>query len=224
MRPLWVDRQIANLLAQWLHPTGNEAWIGVRDSLPFAGARRAPMRLDGRLEIAPDLALADGFIWRPNDARSQAELWLDPGYGSYRRAFERFAVRELGAVGLDDADVQIDHLFPKSSALRNDFGYVRMLAVPPAGNMAAGRTIEKAMARRNDAYGPGDRSTRMATYFAIGKASGFAGYEALPDGEEAGNAAMVAALFAHLRQFGLPPEVLTALDARLTAFTATRIR
>lgn len=224
MRPSWVDRQIWNFLAQWLHRTGNEAWIGARDSLPFAGARQAPMRIDGRMEIAPGLALADGFVWRPNAGQEQPELWLDPGYGSYRRAFERFAIREFGVGGLDDADVQIDHVFPKSSALRNDFGFVRMLAVPPAGNMSAGRTIEKAMVARNDTHGPSARGTRMATYFSVGKATGFAGYEALPHDEGEANAPLVAALFAHLRWFGLPAEVLTALDALLTADRAGNIR
>lgn len=218
MRPSWVTRQIADFLAQFCAPGGNAAWIGVRDLAGLGGAPQDGLwRRGGRLEVAPDLSLSEGFVWRPEASTQCPELWLAPEKSGYRRAFERFAVRELGAAGLDGADVQIDHVFPKVAARRGGLAYVRMLAVPPESNMAAGRTLEKAMVARNDELGPRAKRTRLATYFSVGKATGFDGYEGLPDEEAGGNMTLAGALMAHLRDFGLPAEVLTAIDARLTA-------
>lgn len=214
-RPAWVHRQIAAFLAQFCSPKGNEAWIGIRAD--------APPRLGGEVAAAPDIPLSEGFIWRPHGG-GEPELWLDPRKSGYRAAFERFAIRELGATGLDGADVQIDHVFPKSAASLGELAYVRMLAVPPESNMAAGRTLERAMAERNRAAGPRRKPTRMATYFSVGKATGFAGYDSLPDGEGEGNRDLVGALFAHLRDFGVPADCLSRLDAELTADRATDIR
>jgi hypothetical protein len=223
MRPAWISRQIADLVAQFCAPV-NAAWIGVQDLAGLAGHEEGGLwRMGGRFELAPDLALSEGFVWRP-DGPFTPELWLAPAKTGYRRAFERFAVRELGAAGLDGANVQIDHVFPKGAARRGGLGYVRMLAVPPESNMAAGRTLEKAMVARNDALGPRGKRTRLATYFSIGKAAGFVGYDALPDDDAAVNAPLAAALLSHLRDFGLPPEVLTALDALLTASRAGDLR
>lgn len=214
-RPAWVRRQIDAFLTQFCSPRGNEAWIGIRAD--------APPRPGGQVCALPDMPLAEGFAWRPAGG-GEPELWLDPDKPGYRAAFERFAMRELGAPGLDDAFVQIDHVFPKRAAALGGLAYVRMLAIPPEGNMAAGRTLERAMAERNRLAGPRRKTTRMATYFAVGKATGFAGYEALPDEEETGNRALVAALFAHLRAHGLPAECLGRLDAELTANRATDLR
>lgn len=214
-RPAWVHRQIDAFLAQFCSPRGNEAWIGIRAD--------APPRPDGQVSALPDMPLAEGFVWRPAGG-GEPELWLDPDKSGYRAAFERFAIRELGAPGLDDAFVHIDHVFPKRAAALGGLAYVRMLAVPPESNMAAGRTLERAMAGRNRLAGPRRKTTRMATYFAVGKATGFAGYEALPDEDEAGNQALVGALFAHLRAYGLPADCLGRLDAELTANRATDFR
>ena len=218
-RPAWVHRQIAAFVAQFCSPRGNDAWIGIRAD--------APRRQGGEATAAPDIPLSEGFIWRPHGG-GEPELWLDPHKGGYRAAFARFAIRDLGAPGLDGADVQIDHVFPKKAASLGDLAYVRMLAVPPEGNMAAGRTLERAMAERGRAAGPRRKPTRMATYFAVGKATGFADYERLPDGEGEGegegNRDLVGALFAHLREFGVPADCLTQLDADLTADRATDFR
>jgi hypothetical protein len=93
-----------------------------------------------------------------------------------------------------------------------------MLAIPPESNMAAGRTLERAMVARNEDFGPRGKLTRMATYFAIGKATGFTGYEQMPDDEASvPNQALAQSLMAYLRASGLPPDVLTALDQKLTA-------
>jgi hypothetical protein len=223
MRPAWVTRQIAALLAQFCAPGGNAAWIGVQSLAGLGGTAEGGLwRRGGRLELAPDLALAEGFVWRP-EGDGVPELWLAPEKTGYRRAFERFATRELGAPGLDGAEVQIDHVFPKAAGRAGGLAYVRMLAVPPESNMAAGRTLEKAMVGRNDDLGPRAKATRLATYFSIGKATGFVGYEGLPD-EAGGNAALAAALISHLRGYGLPADVLTALDAQFTAGRAGDLR
>lgn len=225
MRPSWVTRQIADFVGQFCASGGNAAWIGITSLAGFGGAPQDGLwRRGGRLEVAPDLSLAEGFVWRPEATTALPELWLAPEKTGYRRAFERFAVRELGAAGLEGADVQIDHVFPKGAGRLGGLAYVRMLAVPPESNMAAGRTLEKAMVARNDALGPRAKRTRMATYFSIGKATGFDGYDGLPDEEEGGNLALAGALMAHLRDFGLPAEVLTALDAILAADRARDLR
>jgi hypothetical protein len=188
MRPAWVSDQINAFVAQFCEPISN-AWIGAhgRDGLQ---------------------GLPENGLFRRGGR---------PFKTGYRRAFEGFAKREFGATGLAGADVQIDHVFPKGAGKLGGLGYVRMLAVPPASNMAAGRTLEKAMVARNDDLGPRGKLTRLATYFSIGKATGFDGYERLPDEGSDGNQAVVAALFAHLRRFGLPPAVLGRLDAKLAA-------
>ncbi|MBR0670113.1 hypothetical protein [Neoroseomonas soli] len=225
MRPSWVTRQIGDFVAQFCASGGNEAWIGVQTLDGLGGAPQGGLwRQGGRLEVAPDLSLSEGFVWRPDDAARVPELWLAPEKTGYRRAFERFAVRELGASGLEGADVQIDHVFPKGAGRLGGLAYVRMLAVPPESNMAAGRTLEKAMVARNDALGPRAKPARMATYFSVGKATGFDGYDSLPDEEEGGNLGLAGALIAHLRGFGLPGDVLTDLDAMLTADRARSLR
>lgn len=224
MRPAWVTRQISAFVAQFCDAGGNAAWIGVRSLDGLQGAPANGLwRRGGKLQPAPGLSLTEGFIWRPT-LPGEPELWLSPHKTGYRRAFEGFAKRELGATGLDGADVQIDHVFPKGAGKLGGLGYVRMLAVPPASNMAAGRTLEKAMVGRNDELGPRGKVTRLATYFSIGKATGFDGYASLPDEDAAGNRALVGALFAHLRGFGLPAEVLGRLDASLTAARAGTLR
>jgi hypothetical protein len=216
MRPTWVTNQINAFVAQFCEPVTN-AWIGAQSRQGLQGViENGLFRRDGRLEAAPGINLAEGFVWRPT-GRGVPELWLSPFKTGYRRAFEAFAKREFGATGLAGADVQIDHVFPKGAGKLGGLGYVRMLAVPPASNMAAGRTLEKAMVARNDDLGPRGKVTRFATYFSIGKATGFDGYERLPDEGSGGNQAVVAALFGHLRRFGLPPAVLGRLDAKLAA-------
>ncbi|MBR0683308.1 hypothetical protein GXW74_22675 [Roseomonas eburnea] len=222
MRPSWVTRQIDDFVQDFARST---ALIGAETTTALLRAHMTGQdRYDGRIETSPDLSSSEGFVWRPAAADRLPQLWLDPGKTGYRAAFERFAIRELGAPGLDGADVHIDHVFPKRAAAMGGLGYVRMLAVPPESNMAAGRTLEKAMVGRNAQFGRRAKDTRLATYFSIGKATGFDGYAALPDGEPGGNWDLAVALFAHLRAFGVPAEVLNAWDVMLTADRATDYR
>jgi len=220
MRPAWVQRGIADLIRQFCAPP-NAAWIGAASRDGLGGTPGGGLwRRGGRWQPFPGLALADGFVWQPDAGPGLPELWLSPTRSGYRDIYENFARRHLGAPGLAGADVQIDHVFPKTAGALGGLAYVRMLAIPPDSNMAAGRTMERAMAERNRRHGPRAKRTRLATYVSIGKASGFTGYAALPEDGLGGNAALAGALFAHLRRFGLPPDVLTALDQRLTAGTA----
>lgn len=221
MQPAWVKRQVDDFVTEF---ATDHALIGIRhrDSLLLAHLLDQG-KYDGQIEPTPDLAWSEGFVWRPADRARLPQLWLDPRKSGYRDAFERFAKRELGAPGLGGANVHIDHVFPKKAGAMGGLGYVRMLAAPPESNMAAGRTLEKAMVARNALHGPRKRHTRDATYFSVGKATGFAGYTGLPDADAKANAPMVAALMAHLRAWGLPPGVLTALDERLTARTAGKV-
>lgn len=111
--------------------------------------------------------------------------------------------------------MQIDHVFPKKAGALSGVAYVRMLAIAPGGNMDAGRTVERAMAERAGAVA-NPKLVRHATYVSIGKATGFVGWEHLPDSADAAaNMAAVTALFAHLGAFGVPPSVLTGLDRQL---------
>lgn len=219
MHPAWLKRQIDDFVLQYCKDP--PVTIAVRD---LATLQRAFLAQRGaRLEPMPGLGLADGFAWLPAPGRGLPQLWLAPSYGSYRAAFEAFARRHLGAAGLHEAVVQIDHVFPKRAAALGGLGYVRMLAVPPESNMAAGRTLEKAMVARNQAWGPRAKATRNATPFSIGKAVGFRGYESLPGGTAASNAALVSRLIAHLAGWGLPGEVLGPLAAQLSADTAAKL-
>lgn len=225
MRPAWVKRQIDAMVAQFCSNKGNEAWIGVQS---LAGLRNMHedglIRRGGCLEPMAGLPLSEGFVWRPEAPGGVPELWLAPTKTGYRAVFERFARRELGASGLDGANVQIDHVFPKKAGALGGMAYVRMLAVPPESNMAAGRTLEKVMVARNEAFGARGKVNRKATYFAIGKATGFAAYDFLPNGDRGAAAALAGALMAHLRAWGLPADVLADFDATLTADTFNWIR
>jgi hypothetical protein len=226
MRPEWVTACIAQLVRQFCSNKGNEAWIGIASLDGFGGVLAGGLwRRGGRFEVLSDIGIADGFVWRPDRGPDGPELWLSPTKTGYRDAYERFARRYLGASGLTGADVQIDHVFPKKAGALGGLAYVRMLAIPPESNMAAGRTLEREMVARNADFGARGKLTRMATYFSIGKATGFVGYERLPDdGASAINGELSAALIAYLRGFGLPADVLTALDQNLTAHTAGRLR
>jgi hypothetical protein len=226
MRPEWVTKGIAQLIRQFCSAQGNEAWIGIASLDGFGGAPSGGLwRQGGRFEVLADIGIADGFVWRPDKGPDGPELWLSPTRKGYRAAYERFARRFLGAPGLDGADVQIDHVFPKKAGALGGLAYVRMLAIPPESNMAAGRTLEREMVARNDDFGARGKQTRMATYFSIGKATGFTGYERLPDdGSSPINSDLSAALIAYLRGFGLPGDVLTSLDQNLTTHTAGRLR
>ena len=226
MYPNWVTAGIAQMIRQFCDLGGNAAWIGVA-SLDGLGGMPANglWRRGGRYELMAGVALSDGFIWRPAAAAEKPELWLSPTKTGYRDIFERFAQRYLGAPGLSGANVQIDHVFPKKAGALGGMAYVRMLAIPPESNMLAGATLERVMKDRNIDLGPRPKLTRMATYASIGKATGFVGYEGLPDDDDSTmNRAVAAALMAHLRAFGLPHEVLTALDQELTAGTLGSVR
>jgi hypothetical protein len=229
MRPGWVTRQIANFVMQFCNDL---AWIGIGDrEMLSPGGWKNPanpgamiLRQGGGGYLAiNDPTLKGGFVWAPKTG-GEKELWMPPAQGDYRDVFEIFAKRYLGAAGLTGADVQIDHVFPKKAAILDSLAFVRMLAIPPESNMAAGRTVERAMAARAT-VSPRGKLVRLATYYSVGKATGFTGYAALPDSTSAqGNTAIVNALFKYLRNFGLPGEVLTALDARLTSETLVRHR
>jgi hypothetical protein len=223
MRPAWVKRQIESLIAQFAKPPAIIA-VADRDMLaPKAvfmstGTGSRLWRQGGGYLAVNDPALKGGFVWGP-DGVGEKELWMPPEQADYRAAFEHFAKRYLGASGLAAANVQIDHVFPKKAAIRDRLKFVRMLAIPPESNMAAGRTVERYMAAAA-ALRPRDKRMRSATFYTIGKATGFAGYTALPDSDSAaGNTAIVGALFKYLRSYGLPPAILTELDAMLTAST-----
>ena len=225
MYPAWVMRSIAQLIRQFCDPRGNSAWIGIASLDGFGGAPTNGLwRQGGRYELMAGLALHDGFVWRPSAANDEPELWLSPTKTGYRERYEAFALRYLGAPGLSGANVQIDHVFPKRPGALGGLAYVRMLAIPPESNMLAGATLERGMRDRNLALGPRSKRTRLATYFSIGKATGFTGYDGIPDADSTLNVNLARALMAHLRAFGLPQDVLTAFDAQLTAGTAGRIR
>jgi hypothetical protein len=226
MRPEWVTKGIAQLIRQFCSPGGNEAWIGIASLDGFGGMPSNGLwRPGGRFEVLSDIGIADGFLWRPDRGPDGPELWLSPTKKGYRDAYARFARRFLNAPGLDGADVQIDHVFPKKAGALGGLAYVRMLAIPPESNMAAGRTLEREMVARNNDFGARGKETRMATYFSVGKATGFTGYERLPDdGSSRINSDLSGALITYLRGFGLPGDVLTQLDQKLLTHTAGRLR
>jgi hypothetical protein len=226
MHPDWVTRGIKQLVRQFCSLRGIEPWIGINSLSPFSAIRTGlTRRHGGHFEVLPDVSITDGFLWRSDEEPDQPELWLSPTKAGYRRIFERFAQRYLGAAGLEGANVQIDHVFPRKAGVLGGLAYVRMLAIPPESNMAAGRTIERAMVARNGEFGTRSKPVRWATYFSIGKATGFTGYEKLPSEPGiAPDAALAAALIAHLQAVGLPADVLTPLAQRHIVHATSRIR
>lgn len=224
MRPAWVTRQIADFVAQF---AAGPTLIGVSSmEMLRLGYLTAPGAPAARFALLGSMPQSEGFVWYPPPGRGLPQLWLAPTKTGYRDAFERFAQREFAAPGLAGADVQIDHVFPKKAGSMGGMAFVRMLAVPPESNMAAGRTLEKAMVARNGELGGRRKPTRTATYFSVGKATGFAGYTSLPDDDEgsSGNLSQASALIGYLRGWGLPADVLTSLDRDLTARSLQRQR
>jgi hypothetical protein len=220
MIPNWVRRQIVDLVDEWV--TDPPALIGIddQDSLILG----THMKGGGVIRPIGSLAPGDGFIWTPAGGKRLPQLWLAPLRSDYRTIFEQFAIRELGAPGLAGTGLHIDHVFPKRAAALGEMGYVRMLAVAADSNMSAGRTLEKQMVARNAAFGARIKPTRTATPAAIGKATGFAGYEHLPDDDGEGNMELARALLTHLRDWGVPDGVLQEHDLLATAHTLGRLR
>jgi len=236
MLPVWARRQIQAFISQFIGRTNaartNRAWIGVgsREGMePVDRSRfdRGLMREPeggGRIEQLVGADPLRAFVYVPGHKDPQPELWLDPGLAGHRELFEKFARTRLGALGLEGANVQIDHVFPKKAGALDGLAFVRMLAIPGPSNMDAGRTVERAMAELARGA-PSPKLVRLARYVSLGKATGFVGWEQLPDSDDPSeNLPAVRRLFAHLRAFGLPAEVLTEFDARLTARMIGKVR
>ncbi|WP_337875718.1 hypothetical protein [Elioraea sp.] len=219
--PPALQQQVRTLVRQFL--AGGEAWIGIA-GIEFLGVggpqRTGTMRAGGRLEPLGNRPLDRAFVWVQG---AEPELWADPRASSYRDLFDEFARTRLGLAGRPTTGFNIDHVFPKSAAAVDDMSHVRMLAIAAASNQAAGRTLEKAMKQRA-VKAAGRKRIRHATWMTIGKATGFIGWESLPDSADANaNMPLVHALFAHLAARGIPAD-FPDLEQRLTAHTLTRIR
>lgn len=219
--PPWATRQVAALVAQFVASDAS-AWIGAKGrenierGLNIYFLRSPKPAGQSWIEPAPGVAAGRGFVLVRPGSPNDPELWLDPTLGNYRALFKQFAKAQLGAAEVA-ADLQIDHVFPKTAGSLNGLGFVRMLAIPAASNMSAGRTVERHMALLARDV-PGRKGLRHATYVSIGKAVGFAGWQQLPDSEDAAaNDGAVVELFGHLRRFGIGQDVLSMLDRRLAA-------
>lgn len=223
MTAAWPDplrRQVQTLLGQFLHQdTG--AWIGIAglEAMRLAALTLPPGEA-GRLQALGRRPLSQAFVWVQG---AGPQLWVDPTDAGYRDLYQEFAVAHLGLPGRPDgAAFNIDHVFPKAAAALDGLTHVRVLAIEAAGNQSAGRTLEKAMKQRASLASRG-RTMRKATWMSIGKATNFTGWESLPEAAAAGNAAVVARLFAHLAARGITPPA-GALEQGLTAHTLGRIR
>jgi hypothetical protein len=213
-----------------------EAWIGVTSIEPFRRAKEHPLmpRSSGRLETLGAQPIARTFVWVD---RAGPELWVDPRVSGYRDLFDAFARGWLGLTGRPTAGFNIDHVFPKTAGALDGLTHLRLMAIGAAANQAAGRTLERAMAdraravlgRRETIRKQGDtprepKPIRHATYMTLGKATGFVGWEEMPDSTDAkANRPLVRALFAHLAACGIHAD-FPAVEQHLTAHTLTRHR
>ncbi|HEY4251020.1 MAG TPA: hypothetical protein VGM87_07460 [Roseomonas sp.] len=220
--PPILQRQVQVLVDQFLTGDGS-AWIGIAgiERLGASGRFSGTMRVGGRIEALGAHALTEAFVWvQGNDP----ELWLDPRSPKYRDLYDEFARTRLGLAGRPTGIAwNIDHVFPKAAGALDGMTHVRAMAIASGGNQSLGRTVEKAMKGRADGV-PGRKLIRHATWMTIGKASGYEGWQKLPDSAAAaGNTAEVGNLFAFLAGRGIVPPA-GALEQGLTSFTLTRIR
>jgi hypothetical protein len=227
VRQMGLDRQCPR--------TPGEAWIGVTSIDPFRRTRTHPAmpRSNGRLETLGSEPVARAFVWVDG---SEPELWVDPQASGYRDLFDVFARTRLGLAGRPASGFNIDHVFPKTAGALDGLTHVRLMAIGAVSNQSAGRTLERAMAgraraaqeRREAIRQQGDtprepKPIRHATFMTLGKATGFAGWEHLPDSSDPkANRALVQALFAHLAACGIHAD-FPAIEQDLTAHTLTRI-
>jgi hypothetical protein len=224
MQANWPEplrRQVQNLVDQWL--LNPPAWIGIAaiETLGTTGRFAGTLRRGGRIEPLGGRLPSRAFVWMQG---SEPELWVDPRDTGYRDLYAEFAATRLNLPGrLSGADFNIDHTFPKAAGALDGLSHVRLLAIAPASNQSAGRTLEKVMKQRADAA-PGGKAVRSATPMTIGKATGFAGWRELP-GERGspGNAAVAAALYAHLQAIGIHV-AFPLLEQELAAFMLGGIR
>lgn len=212
-----LRRQFRTLLAQFLRGEG-AAWIGIANVDAMTGGA-GTMRLGGRIETLAGESTSRAFIWVQG---TEPELWLDPRDRSYRDLFHAFAQARLGIPRPTGPDWNVDHVFPKAAGALDGLSHVRAMAIGAAGNQALGRTLEKSMKQRAD-VAPGRKRVRHATWMTIGKASGYAGWDSLPDDAAAGNNTAVAGLFAYLAANGISPPA-GVMEQGLTAHTLGRIR
>ncbi|MBM3623200.1 MAG: hypothetical protein FJX20_21165 [Alphaproteobacteria bacterium] len=224
MIPGWpapLQRQLQVLVTQFL--AGGEAWIGIAsiDNIVGGGSGPRTIRLGGRLETLGSRAVSKAFVWIQGN---EPELWLDPRDKNYRDLFDEFARTRLGMAGRPTgSDWNVDHVFPKAAGALDGLSHVRAMSIGAPGNQALGRTVEKEMKQRADDVA-GRKRVRHATWMTIGKASGFVGWDSLPDSDSAAaNATAARALFAYLAGMGITAPAGT-LEERLTAHTLTRIR
>lgn len=221
--PPAVRRQIGALWTQFKHAPGS-AWIGIASIAPFlaAGATEnvAAYHFRRRIEPLGNRPLSRAFVWMQG---GEPELWVDPTASGYRDLYDEFARTRLGLTGRPTTGFNIDHVFPKTAGALDGLSHVRMLAIAAPSNQAAGRTLEKAMAQRARTA-PSHKTFRHAVWMTIGKATGFVGWEALPDSTDASaNLPLVRALFAYLAARGMPAD-FSDVEMHLTAHTLTRIR
>ncbi len=214
--PAGLRRQLQALLDTFLNDP--PALIGTSSIALLAGA--SSIRGGVRVQTLGDYPLARAFVLVRG---AEPELWVDPDDNSYRDIYRRFARERLGVTEALEGDrFNFDHMFPRTAGALDGLSHVRMIAIAPRPNQAAGRTVEKRMAQRARAQ-PGRKILRSATWMTIGKAAGYEHWESLPADSQGGNAAAVAALFAHLASIGIQPPA-GEIEIAATAHTLGRIR
>ena len=148
-----------------------------------------------------------------------------PGGSHYETDWGRFtkAYFDLDFAGADTAVLNIDHLYPETTAKQEGMSHVRVTAINGPANQSLGRTIEKLMANRT----PSRKVIHLATELTLAKVTGFA--PAITKPPKAGQPVepgTIAAMTRHFIDLGVLDDdpAIVALTQHLTRWRVTRLQ
>jgi hypothetical protein len=222
-----VRAQRRALTAQWGHPRGNIAYIGV--AAPTYLTMRGRL-FGGRTELLAGIAEDRALVYIDDEDRP--ELWVKPvlkggpGSSNYDTDWNNFAKRYYGFDfnTASTSEYNVDHMFPETTGMRKGLSHVRVMPVDASANTAVGRTIEAQMAKRLQQP---DKVIHKATFMTFAKVSGFDEQIVLP--EDRGGPVeeqIIRRLIVHLqrRRVVEPGPSMRALHMHLTRWSVTRIQ
>lgn len=221
-----VLRQIKALFRQVTDPKGNKAYIGVQSAQLLEARCRF---FGGRIESLPRAERSRALVYI--DSQGEPELWCrpmtkgGPGGSHYETDWNRFT-RHYFDLDFGEADtsmLNIDHLYPETTAKHEGMSHVRVTAINGPANQSLGRTIEKLMANR----APRTKVIHLASELTLVKVSGSTIPITMP--ATAGQPVDEAAIARNIRRFvelGLTEDnpALVALTEHLTRWTVTRLQ
>ena len=221
-----VLQQIKALFRQVTNPRGNTAYIGVQSAQLLEKRCRF---FGGRIESLPRAERSRALVYI--DSQGAPELWCrpmekgGPGGSHYETDWNRFTRHHfnLDFGQAETSMLNIDHLYPETTAKHQGMSHVRVTAINGAANQNLGRTIEKLMANRT----PRRKVIHLASELTLAKVSGCTVPITKPT--QAGqpvDAAAIAQTIRHFVDLGLTENdpTMIALTEHLTRWTVTRLQ